>query len=108
MRPTCFCGREARGFAWRDPNNFARVLIGACSIDCLNIIVERSGIMTHVTDIEYAAVEAASENAGGFLDKLGKTDIATLTGEEWLDFILTTYMAVCNRVSELSRDDVPF
>lgn len=36
-----------------------------------------------------AAIEDAATCAGEFLDELGKTDLATLTPEEWINFIAT-------------------
>lgn len=36
-----------------------------------------------------AAIEDAATCAGEFLNELGKTDLATLTPEEWINFIAT-------------------
>ncbi|WP_407528414.1 DUF6511 domain-containing protein [Methylobacterium oryzisoli] len=36
---------------------------------------------------ERAARDAAGERAGAYLDSLGKTDLATLTAEEWSIFL---------------------
>lgn len=32
-------------------------------------------------------LERASRNAGEYLDELGKTDLATLTREQWLELL---------------------
>ncbi len=36
---------------------------------------------------EQRARDAAGERAGAFLDAIGKTDLATLTPEEWATFL---------------------
>lgn len=36
---------------------------------------------------ETAAIEAAGEFGGEYLESIGKTDLATMTVEEWLAFV---------------------
>lgn len=39
--------------------------------------------------IERESVSAAGDDAGAYLDKIGKTDLATLSREEWEEFLNT-------------------
>lgn len=58
---------------------------------------------------EYEAVEAAGDEVGEFLEGIGKTDLATLTREEWLDFVAHAYECVCTRVrAKWEAGEVPF
>jgi hypothetical protein len=43
--------------------------------------------MIDPTPYEQTAMENAGEQAGQYLEALGKTDLATLTAEEWATFI---------------------
>lgn len=59
--------------------------------------------------IEADAIMAASEAVGGHLETLGKTDFATFTEEEWLDFLAVTYSAITGEVrARLASGEVPF
>lgn len=57
---------------------------------------------------ERQAAIAASPHAGEYLDKLGKTDLATMTEAEWLGFIGHVYRCVRHQVAEIWERDVPF
>lgn len=105
MTGICFCGRQARGFAWWlrgfDP-------VPCCSMDCLKIAMKRKGHMGLNFD-EYTAVEAAGDKVGEFLERLGKTDLAALTREEWLDFVAHAYECVCIEVrAKWDAGEAPF
>jgi hypothetical protein len=88
----CPCGREAIGFAY-DPR-IAGVSdappIAACSFAHVEIIKARKGKVVPLTDTENLAVMNAAPIAGEYLDKLGKTDLAEMSYEEWMDFIAAT------------------
>jgi hypothetical protein len=38
-------------------------------------------------------LESVSDDAGQYLDALGKTDLATLTRDEWMGFLRTVIIA---------------
>lgn len=40
-------------------------------------------------EFEISAIEAAGDEAGAYLDDLGKTDLANLTPDEWRHFLRT-------------------
>lgn len=49
---------------------------------------------------EYQAVMKASPEIGEHLEAIGKTDMATMSEEEWLDFLAEVYRITCEKVSE--------
>jgi len=57
---------------------------------------------------EKKAANAASEAVGSYLERLGKTDLATMTEAEWLGFIQHTYACVCTEVGRIWEKEVPF
>jgi hypothetical protein len=65
------------------------------------------------TETEIQCVYAASQKAGEYLEWLGKTDLATMTEDEWLEFIWITTTAFRDKMAELSMPyveerDCPF
>src|SRR5262245_32930919 len=91
MHPTgvcAVCRREPRGFGWFD----ARYRISdprrdasrreLCSSLCQDLFHRSTG-MIDPTPNERAAVLRGGEVAGQYLDRLGRTDLAQLSVEEW-------------------------
>lgn len=106
----CFCGRAGRGFAWHDMSFSAFTRpppVHCCSMDCLDIATRRKGDMKPDID-EQQAVRAASERIGGYLEGIGKTDLAAMTEAEWMGFVLHAYTSVCEEVRRLHSEELPF
>lgn len=106
----CLCGRAPGSFAWHDFSQapFDRgEPIRCCSTPCLNIVTRRKGQMNLRVD-ERQAVKDASSAVGEYLDRIGKTDLATMTEDEWLGFIGHTYATVCNAVRDIIQRECPF
>ena len=57
---------------------------------------------------ELEAANAASERVGEYLEQIGKTDLASMTPDEWVGFIAHTYASVCDEVRNIWARDVPF
>jgi hypothetical protein len=76
-------------------------------MECLDIATKRRGTMELNVD-ERRAVGEVSAEVGSYLDRLGKTDLATMTEQEWLGFIGHAYACVCAKVHEQWARDVPF
>lgn len=57
---------------------------------------------------EKRAARESSEAVGGYLERIGKTDLATMTEPEWIGFIEHAYGVVCERVHQQWAQDVPF
>lgn len=108
----CFCGRSARGFAYhspeRDPFGDRPPPVPCCSMQCLDVAVKWRGKMRQLNVDEKRAVGSASEEVGAYLDRIGKTDLATMTEAEWLGFIAHAYGTVSAEVSKIWENEVPF
>ena len=68
-----------------------------------SITISRRQGMTDPTDNEIAAIQAASEPAGEYLESLGKTDLASMDEAEWLTLIEVIVTAYTDRMIELGR-----
>ncbi len=102
------CGRAGRGFGFTQ-RRYDAAMQGACSIRCLDILAKRGGHVFKLNHYENQAIDAASEKAGAFLEGIGKTDLATLTGEEWRDLLSTVFVAATAQIQRLTDEDaVPF
>ena len=63
---------------------------------------------TPLTEREGYAIMDASPKIGEYLESLGKTDMATMTEEEWLDFLAFAHSAICEAKAIRYGDEVPF
>lgn len=59
--------------------------------------------MTEITQTEIDAIIATSDKAGEHLDKLGKTDLATMSRDEWLGFIEVVVMSYADEMAKLHK-----
>lgn len=64
--------------------------------------------MSHLMQDEYNSIMAASPEIGAWLETLGKTDMAQMSYEEWLDFLAFIYTRICAHNAERWANDVPF
>lgn len=98
------CRRDHRGFQFANPGDPFRKLDRACSMQCLDIITHywRVGDMLNPTKHEKEALLAASDAAGEYLEGIGKTDLATMTQQEWRDFIAVIFERSTGELARLS------
>lgn len=111
MSAPCFCHRAPRGFAYHRfdlPGNMRPPGVDACSIDCLSIISTLKGSPEMPDKTEVRAVEAASERVGSYLEQIGKTDLAAMSGEEWQGFLLHAFTCTAEEVRNIVAEEVPF
>jgi hypothetical protein len=113
----CHCRREAKGFYYQRRYDDPRVW--CCSLGCLDNVYEVKG-MIDPTASEIAAIEAASDPAGEYIESLGRTDMASWSRDEWLGFIecvVTGYTDAMQRIpakdhananGAITAADVPF
>jgi hypothetical protein len=103
------CGRAQRGFGWTNRARNNPIELGACSMRCLDIIATRGGKMYKLNHFESKALDAASDKAGAFLEGVGKSDLATMTAEEWRELLATVFVAATAEIQRLTDEDaVPF
>ena len=102
------CRRDARGFG------FVPALIGVdapsvklCSVRCMDLARRLKG-MIDPNQHEAAALAAAAQAGGVFVELTGKTDLVRWSAEEWdrlIDVIVTEFQDVLRRAY---ADDPPF
>lgn len=97
------CKRGSRGLAFYPPGE-RRFGGAACSMKCLEVIVQKHKTGEPFLPDENAAIEAGGREAGAFLESIGKSDLAELTQDEWMDFLRTFEAAR----SEHLRNAIPF
>lgn len=107
----CLCGRQPMGFAWHDfsQSPFDRQPpVHCCSTQCLDIAHALGGDMKKISVDESRAIHAASEAIGQYLEKIGKSDLATMTEAEWIGFLGHAYGSICEEVRAIWSREVPF
>jgi len=65
-------------------------------------IIKRQNSMVDPTDVEIAAIQAASPPAGEYLESLGKTDLAALEEAEWFTLLEIIVTAYTDKMAELA------
>lgn len=97
-RACCNCKRETlRGLTFHE-----RDICTACA--------PFAGVvpMIATTDLESAALAAGGDQAGQYLDEIGKTDLATLTGDEWGAFLAKVLEGYSTHMREAAAAAPPF
>lgn len=95
--PVCcaVCKRQASGFGYMGPQRRAPVAWFCQDPDCMIL----GKVVYHMASRELSQVEAfslaeAGDEAGAYLQRIEKFDLASLSREEWLHFlklVLTSY-----------------
>jgi hypothetical protein len=118
--PCACCGRDSRGFGYRQPNNRVAKQYWACSLACVDYIRSNEEAMATCNDLtkfEERAIDKAGVAAGQYLETLGKFDLSLLSPSEWQQFLRTIYLHATEEVqnqrfaegkSVVTDDDVPF
>lgn len=102
--PCAVCSRQSRGWAISAPGDISRVFTQFCSRDCMEIFMKRDPL----TQDEKKAALAGGNEGGAFLDQIGKTDLATLDGDEWAMFCGLIFAGACDHLKAQANDEVPF
>lgn len=58
-------------------------------------------------EFEIESIMACSQPAGEYIEELGRTDMATWTGDEWMGFLETVVQAFRKRMKQLGIEDLP-
>ena len=100
------CRREARGFGF-SPSLIRRSgpMLQLCSRRCQDIAVRCKG-MINPSENEQTALLAAGKTGGAYIERLGKTDIATWSALEWTSFIDAVVSAYHEHLASAESDDL--
>jgi hypothetical protein len=101
--PICKRGRDHErvvppwmGEPWAERGNWA------CSVVCLTVMsLKRYSNMIDPTESESEAIEYAGDEAGKYLNSLGKFDLLTFTREEYMTFIECVVTNFSHKLREL-------
>lgn len=99
--PCATCSRESQGIAISLPGKRLKQF---CSHDCARIFMA----IDKLTQNEEAAASKGGEAAGAYLEQIGKTDLATLSGPEWEKFCQTLFKGACDELRRQADDCIPF
>jgi hypothetical protein len=94
------CRRESQGVAISLPGNQFHQF---CSEKCARIFMTRN-----ITPKEKDAAVRGGQDAGQYLDSIGKTDLATLSADEWAEFCGTLFKGACDELARQADDEIPF
>lgn len=105
------CLRDGRGFAFQDPvpSAFPKPIYHACSMGHLDVVMAywKVAQMLNPTRHEQAAILLASDKAGEYLERLGKTDLVTLTQPEWMGLVQLIFEASTHEIGRLTDQESP-
>lgn len=78
-----------------------------CSAECATLFIKARGDikMQHV-ERECAAV--GGNDGGAYLDRIGKTDLASLSRDEWTEFCFKVFVGTCAELKRRADDEIPF
>lgn len=99
--PCAICSRESQGIVISLPGKRLKQF---CSHDCARIFMT----IDKLTQNERAAATKGGEEAGAFLDAIGKTDLAALSPEEWEKFCAALFKGACDELRRQADDTIPF
>jgi hypothetical protein len=104
--PCAICGREWRAVAFKAPGD--RHQKHFCSFECSEVYMKAAKKQIAITKNEAAAITQGGKAAGAYLEQIGKTDLADMTGEEWEKFCATLFETACADLSRQAADHIPF
>jgi hypothetical protein len=100
MKPCPICRRSSRGYFYL-PKLLGKggPAITACSNKHLELAIK----MIDPTEYEREAIAHGGVQAGEYLEALGKTDLATMTTDEWDAFVEVIVTGYVERLGEIAE-----
>lgn len=102
--PCAVCGRAGVGITFSAPDLRADF----CSFLCSEVYMVARAAKIELTKDEAAAAVAGGKAAGAFLEKLGKTDLATMSKAEWEKFCSTLVSGAFSDLQRQADETIPF
>lgn len=82
------------------------VIHHACSVCCLNIIIDTKGKFVHTTQSEKAAIEAGGQSGGDYLDSICKFSLDQLSKAEYDEFCSRVFFGACEKLQDIAALEV--
>lgn len=102
------CQRTATGFGYA-PRSGQTILWVCDDPQCLQIAKDSYTMKQETfTRLESLAAGKGGEEGGGFLDTIGKTDLASLTPDEWFELCRRIVAGYRKGLVELLKNEAPF
>lgn len=102
------CGRAATGFGYA-PRTGQTVLWVCDDPQCLQLAKDTYTMkQEQFSRLESLAASKGGEEGGAFLDGIGKTDLATLTPDEWHEFCRRIVAGYRKALVEDLKGEAPF
>lgn len=99
--PCATCQRQSTGWAIHTPaGDFHQF----CSKDCAETFMDHAPL----NHDETKAAIAGGDAGGAYLDQIGKTDLATMTADEWAEFCGRMFAGACAALKAMADDEIPF
>lgn len=104
------CLRHARGFAYLNPRDKFATQFHYDSMECM-MAHSYSNLPPALDREEHEALGHASDMGGAFVEKLGKTDLATWSPDEWqllTNEIVLAFTARLRDICTTTDRDIPY
>lgn len=102
------CARSATGFGYA-PRTGQSIIWVCDDPDCLQIAKDSYAMkQEQFSRIESLAAGKGGEEGGAYLDTIGKTDLATLTTDEWFEFLRRIVSGYRVGLVTAIKDETPF
>lgn len=103
------CGRSAVGYGYAPPRLGAPVLWTCDDPECLKIARNSYEMkQDEFSRVESLAAGEGGAEGGAYLDEIGKTDLASLTPDEWFEFCRRIVRGYRKALQTKLRDEAPF
>lgn len=102
------CGRSAEGYGYA-PGHGKPVLWTCDDPDCLQTAKDSYAMkQDDFTRLESLAAQEGGTEGGEYLDQIGKSDLATLSIEEWAEFCRRVVAGYRKALKVKLKDEAPF
>jgi len=102
------CGRSATGYGY-SPDHKKPPIWTCDSQECLTVAKNSYSLpQDQFSRLESLAAGKGGEEGGAFLDGIGKTDLATLTPDEWFEFCRRIVAGYRKALVEDLKGEAPF
>lgn len=109
--PCVVCNRAGGHISFRAPGLKGKegpATVNFCSFECSETFMMARVAKIELTRDEDAAAVAGGKAAGAYLEKIGKTDLAAMTKDEWEEFCRTLVSGAYADLQKQADEAIPF